>query len=106
MVGGGGAGAGIGGNGGNGGNANFSISGWTTGSWMSSGRDGCAGESCGVVNIKESVTVYAYGGSGASAIYGTNENGGTGGAGYPAAGIGGGGAGGRRWRPCKWWRRI
>lgn len=89
-----GAGAGIGGNGGRGGNANSDIDGWTVGSWMSSGRDGGSGESCGTVNIKDSITIYAYGGDGASAIPGTNANGGTGGSGYPAAGIGGGGAGG------------
>lgn len=81
-TGGGGAGAGIGGNGGYG-------SGYSTGK----GSDGGKGEDCGIVNIHESLTVYAYGGAGGSGAAGTEQNGG-GAGGYPGAGIGGGGAGG------------
>ena len=61
-----------------------------------SGQDGNPGENCGEINIYNSVTVYAYGGRGGSAIGSTSDNSGTGGGGYPAAGIGGGGAGGGR----------
>ena len=90
SAGGGGAGAGIGGNGGQGAegqNAN--------------GDSGGTGESCGKVNIHNSLTVYAYGGSGGSGGSGTfyaNGSDGSGGAGggYPAAGIGGGRSR-RRW---------
>ena len=81
-TGGGGAGAGIGGNGGYG-------SGYAVGK----GSNGGNGENCGVVNINDSLTVYAYGGAGGSGAAGTIENGG-GAGGYPGAGIGGGGAGG------------
>ena len=77
-AGGGGAGAGIGGNGGTGGQYQDGV-----------GSDGNSGESCGDVNIYNSLTIYAYGGAGNKA---TATAGGAGG--YPSAGIGGGGAGG------------
>lgn len=109
-AGGGGAGAGIGGNGGNGGESNSTCSeppdlddlwGHT---YTDGGHDGYAGQNCGIVNIYNNITVYAYGGAGSNTVpslnYGTNS----GGSGYPAAGIGGGGAGGRRWR-LGWWSR-
>lgn len=95
--GGGGAGAGIGGNGGNGGNSNPSKKPASDGlkHFERSGCDGEKGEDCGNVNIYKTVTVYAYGGAGASGGIYTEDTGssGTGGGGYPAAGIGGGGAG-------------
>ena len=83
-AGGGGAGAGIGGNGGKGGDTQWSF-----------GKDGEKGESCGEVNIYNTVTVYAYGGKG-----------GNGGNATPTMGAGGGG--GRRRISCcwNWWRRC
>ena len=84
--GGGGAGAGIGGNGGNGGDTAHSI-----------GQDGKPGEEAGIINIFDTIEVYAYGGGGGSGGDATpthGKGGGGGGGGYPAAGIGGGGAGG------------
>ena len=87
-AGGGGAGAGIGGSGGKGG---AGKSGNTGNSEIC--PPGGTGESCGTVNIFDSLTVIAYGGGGGSG--GTNDAGiGAGAGGYPAAGIGGGGAGG------------
>lgn len=89
-TGGGGAGAGIGGNGGNGGALSSST-------YIS--YDGEKGEDCGNINVYNSITVYAYGGAGASSgkLHEDNRSysgSGTGAGGYPAAGIGGGGAGG------------
>ena len=87
-AGGGGAGAGIGGSGGKGGkgkNGKMQDTEYCPA--------GGIGESCGTVNIHDTVTVYAYGGGGGSG--GVNYQGiGAGAGGYPAAGIGGGGAGG------------
>ena len=87
-AGGGGAGAGIGGSGGKGGagkNGKMQDAEYCP--------PGGTGESCGAVNIYDTVTVYAYGGAGGSG--GVNYKGiGAGAGGYPAAGIGGGGAGG------------
>ena len=96
-AGGGGAGAGIGGNGGKGGNAGAGNHGGSPeGCSQDSGKDGEAGEDCGIVNIYNTLTVYAYGGAGGSGGADATETGGTGaGGGYPGAGIGGGGAGGR-----------
>lgn len=110
-AGGGGAGAGIGGNGGNGGESNSTnnekdennLWGHT---YTEGGHDGYAGENCGKVNIYNDVTVYAYGGSGSNTVPSLNTGTNSGGSGYPAAGIGGGGAGGRRWRLGRWSRRI
>lgn len=82
--GGGGAGAGIGGNGGIGGASAENES-----------LEGGVGGSCGDVGIFGSVKVFAYGGCGAQGGDSTKEGAGAGG-GYPAAGIGGGGAGRRR----------
>ena len=83
-AGGGGAGAGIGGNGGTGGQYQDGV-----------GSDGNSGESCGDVNIYNSLTIYAYGGAGGSGGAGNKATATAGGAGgYPSAGIGGGGAGG------------
>lgn len=117
-AGGGGAGAGIGGNGGNGGESNSTCSGddgntprndendlWGH-RYTDGGHDGYAGENCGKVNIYNDVTVYAYGGAGSNTIPSLNIGTNSGGSGYPAAGIGGGGAGGRRWRLGRWSRRI
>jgi uncharacterized membrane protein YgcG len=68
------------------------------------------GEDCGEVNIYNTVTVIAKGGAGGSGglfsgLNASDTGSGTGGGGYPGAGIGGGGAGGgggtseKRW----WW---
>ena len=70
--------------GGKGGNTNHEIS----NKIEASGYDGEEGENCGIVNIHNSVIVKAYGGAGGSAIPGTATGAGTGGGGYPAAGIG------------------
>lgn len=110
-AGGGGAGAGIGGNGGDGGESNSTnnendendLWGHT---YTEGGHDGYAGENCGKVNIYNDVTVYAYGGAGSNTVPSLNIGTNSGGSGYPAAGIGGGGAGGRRWRLGRWSRRI
>lgn len=91
TAGGGGAGAGIGGNGGNGSNGkdgeegDYKIT-----------ENGGAGESCGNVNIYNSLKIYAYGGAGGAGGTGGGyqHKGAGGGGGYPGAGIGGGGAGG------------
>lgn len=106
--GGGGAGAGIGGNGGNGGQANTTFSFYKDSTGKSSiigydgnsGRDGEKGEDCGTIYINDSLTIYAYGGAGGYGGVDTTRNSGSGAGGYPAAGIGGGGAGGRWWRSC------
>ena len=101
-AGGGGAGAGIGGNGGNGGESNSTCStnyralAWDL-PYTDAGHDGYAGQDCGTVNIYDTVTVYAYGGAGSNTVPSLNFGTNSGGSGYPAAGIGGGGAGGRRW---------
>ncbi len=60
---------------------------------IQSGLDGGDGESCGKLFIHDTITVYAYGGAGGSGgVYlSTTGSSGTGGGGYPAAGIG------RRW---------
>lgn len=103
--GGGGAGAGIGGNGGKGGNGSTTqtpnILNHTSDDPATNtncGWDGENGQDCGNVNIYNTLTVYAYGGAGASGGNGISSSGG-GAGGYPAAGIGGGGAGGRWWKP-------
>ena len=101
--GGGGAGAGIGGNGGSGGDAN-STENANSGSNKAynptdNGKDGMPGESCGIINIYNSVTVYAYGGAGGSGGK-EGSSSGSGGGGYPGAGIGGGGAGGGGGNHC------
>ena len=69
---------------------------------MNAGLDGGKGEDCGIVNIYSSVTVYAYGGAGGSSPTSLNFGTNSGAGGYPAAGIGGGGAGRRRWRLGCW----
>ena len=90
VAGGGGAGAGSGGNGGIGGDSNGSAM-----TFPRSATDALDAENCGTINIYDSLTVTAYGGAGGSGgIYSkTSHNSGTGGGGYPAAGIGGR----RRW---------
>ena len=79
--------------GGNGGNANSFYSS-VVGSQVvqndedhinRSGKNGGAGENCGIVNIKGKVILYAYGGKGGSAGGGSSGNSGTGGGGYPGA---------------------
>ncbi|MBO5397920.1 MAG: hypothetical protein J6A36_03205 [Clostridia bacterium] len=91
TAGGGGAGAGIGGNGGNGAKGMNGIY-----DNIFHCPDGGKGENCGVLNIYNSITVYAYGGAGGfGGTGGAYQKGGSGGGGgYPGAGIGGGGAGG------------
>jgi len=62
------------------------------------GEDGSPGENAGNINIKNEITIFAYGGSGGSGGISPLEdnytNSGGGAVGYPAARIGGGGAGG------------
>lgn len=93
--GGGGAGAGIGGNGGKGGSSNAVCTGQenlghsnSEDGWKDWGEDGYQGEDCGIININDSVTVYAYGGSGSKTVPSKNSGTNSGGSGYPAAGIG------------------
>ena len=76
----------LGGNGGYGGDANSTEK---PGSYYLSncGKDGGAGENCGIVKVHNSVIVYSYGGAGGSGGSGGNNSGG-GAGGYPGAGIG------------------
>ena len=67
----------------------------STFSYLGSGFDGSNGEDCGNISIS-GITVYAYGGKGGSSCGTVNITMGSGGGGYPAAGIGGG--------RCWWWR--
>lgn len=102
--GGGGAGAGIGGNGGQA-NTTYDFYRTSTGARIigvdeNSGHDGEKGEDCGTIYINDSLTIYAYGGAGGYGGVDITRNSGSGAGGYPAAGIGGGGAGGRWWRSC------
>ena len=97
--GGGGAGAGIGGNGGAGGAANTTEISGNVYSRSDNGLDGESGEACGIINIYNTVKVYAYGGAGGSGGI-ASQSAGSGGGGYPAAGIGGGGAGGGGGNHC------
>ncbi len=53
-----------------------------------SGTDGLSGENCGLININDQLVIYAYGGAGGSGGLASLFDSGTGGGGYPAAGIG------------------